>query len=204
MDAFYEESAVNQNGTRDKRLYRILHIVSMVFLWIGILLLVVSLFNFPWQATSDEVRALQFFFGFIVVLGLSCLLTWFLFSKIKARFNVSYDYCFVSGELRISKVFNVNRRKLVARVDCEDMIQVGDVDNSSYTRFKADPMVKEVVCTPNVEASNGKFFMYVLANYNGKKLFVLECRENLLMNIMKFAKRSVLESDYVMQERKQK
>lgn len=204
MDAFYEESAVNQNETRDKRIYRILHIVSMVFLWVGILFLVVFLINFPWQASTDEIRAFQFLFGFIGFLGLSCLLTWFLFSKIKARFNVSYDYCFVTGELRISRVFNVNRRKLVARLDCEDMIQVGDIDNSSYQRFKADPTVKEVVCTPNFEAAEGKFFMYVLANYDGKKLFVLECREALLMNIMKFAKRSVLESDYVMQERKQK
>lgn len=204
MDAFYEESAVNQNGTRDKRIYRIFFIVSMVFLWIGILLLIVFLFNFPWQASTDEMRAFQFFFGFIGVLGLLCLLTWFLFSKIKERFNVSYDYCFVTGELRISKVFNMNRRKLIARVDCEDMIQVGDADNPSYERFKSDPTIKEVVCTPNFEASDGKFFMYVLANYDGKKLFVLECRENLLMNIMKFAKRSVLESDYVMQERKQK
>ena len=120
------------------------------------------------------------------------------------RFNVSYDYCFVTGELRISKVYNVNRRKVVARIDCEDMIQVGDADNASYERFKADPTIKEVVCTPNVEPAEGKFFMYVLANYNGRMLFVLECRENLLMNIMKFAKRSVLESDYVMQERKQR
>ena len=110
----------------------------------------------------------------------------------------------MSGELRISKVFNINKRKLVARIDCEDMIQVGDIDNSSYDRFKADPMVKQVVCTPNEIPSDGKFFMYVLANDNGKKLYVFECRELMLMNIMKFAKRGVLESDYVMQERKQK
>lgn len=204
MDSFYEESALNTNEERDKRIYQILHIVSRVFLAIGVLFLVFSLVNFPWQAPTVEVQALQFFFGFIGVLGLSCLLTWFVFSKLKTRFNVSYDYCFVTGELRISKVFNVNRRKLVARIDCEDMIQVGDIDNPSYDRFKADPMVKEVVCTPNAEPADGKFFMYVLASYDGKKLFLLECRENLLMNIMKFAKRSVLDSDYVMQDRKQK
>ncbi|MBO5240788.1 MAG: hypothetical protein J6B56_05160 [Clostridia bacterium] len=205
MDAFYEESATDKNETRGKRMYRILHIVSMVFFWIAILFFVIFLLNFPWWGvTTDEERAWQFLIGFIGVLGASCLLTWFLFSRIKMRFNVSYDYCFVTGELRISKVYNVNRRKVVARIDCEDMIQVGDADNSSYERFKADPTIKEVVCTPNVEPAEGKFFMYVLANYNGRMLFVLECRENLLMNIMKFAKRSVLESDYVMQERKQR
>lgn len=205
MDAFYEESATDKNETRSKRIYQILHIVSRVFLWIAILFFVVFFLNFPWWGvTTDEERAWQFLIGFIGVLGASCLLTWFLFSKVKTRFNVSYDYCFVTGELRISKVYNVNRRKLVACFDCNDMIQVGDVDNPSYDRFKADSMVKEVICTPNFEPADGKFFMYVLANYNGKTLFVLECRETLLMNIMKFAKRGVLESDYVMQERKQK
>lgn len=204
MDAFYEESATDKNETRSKRIYQILHIVSRVFLVIGILLLILSFYNFPWQATTIEAQSLRLFFGFIGVLGLTCLLTWFLFSRVKMRFNVNYDYCFVTGELRISKVYNVNRRKLVARIDCNDMIQVGDMENLSYDRFKADPMVKEVICTPNLEPADGKFFMYVLANYNGKTLFVLECRETLLMNIMKFAKRGVLESDYVMQERKQK
>ena len=46
--------------------------------------------------------------------------------------------------------------------------------------------------------------MYILAEYNGKKLFILECREALLMNIMKFAKRTTLDHDYVMQDKKQK
>jgi hypothetical protein len=61
-----------------------------------------------------------------------------------------------------------------------------------------------VFCTSNDEASEGKFFMYVLANYNGKKLFVLECREMLLENIMRFAKRTTLDRDYVSQEKKKK
>ena len=47
--------------------------------------------------------------------------------------------------------------------------------------------------------------MYVHANDPlGKKLYVLECREELLVNILKFVKRSTLEHDYVAQEKKQK
>lgn len=204
MDVFYEESSTNKNAKKDGRKYKIFHYTSYVFLVLGIILLVYALFNFPFGGSGEDIASLRFFAGFIGVQGLFFMLIWFLLMKLKKRFNLSYDYCFVSGELRISKVFNINRRKLVARIDCEDMIQVGDIDNSSYERLKNDPMTKEVICTSNVEAAEGKFFMYVLANDNGKKLYVLECRENLLMNIMKFAKRSVLESDYVMQERKQK
>ncbi len=204
MEAFYEESALNKNEITEKRLYQILHVVSMVFFAIGLVFAIAFLFNFPWIAPTAEDKAYQLIFGIVGILSAISFLMCFLFSKLKKRFNVSYDYCFVSGELRISKVFNISRRRLVARLDCEDMLQIGDVDNPSYNRFKADPSIKEVICTPNSEPAAGKFFMYVLASYNGKTLFVLECRENLLMNIMKFAKRNVLESDYVMQERKQK
>ncbi|MBQ8292035.1 MAG: hypothetical protein IJX88_06000 [Clostridia bacterium] len=210
MDAFYEESAIDVNSVKSAKRYKILHIVSVIFLVVAIILLVICLFNIPFgnAGASAEAQAAheaaKFLSGFCGVQGVMFLGFWFLFYKWKSRCNVSFDYCFVSGELRISKVFNVNRRKLIARIDCEDMVQVGDIDNPSYERFKSDPTNKEIVCTPNVVAAEGKFFMYVLANYNGKKLFVLECREALLMNIMKFAKRSVLESDYVMQERKQK
>lgn len=33
-------------------------------------------------------------------------------------------------------------------------------------------------------------------------MYILECREELLINILKFVKRGILESDYVMQEKK--
>ncbi len=204
MEAFYEESALNQKEASEKRIYQILHIVSMIFLSVAVVLFVAFLFNFPWLAPTVEDQALQIIFGIVGVLSLLGFLTSFFFTKLKKRFNVSYDYCFVSGELRISKVFNVAHRRLVARIDCEDMVQIGDVDNPSYARFKADPTIKVAVCTANQGPAKDKFFMYVLASYNGKTLFVLECRENLLLNIMKFAKRSVLESDYVAQDKKQK
>jgi hypothetical protein len=111
---------------------------------------------------------------------------------------------FVSGELRISKVFNVNKRKLVARIESENVLKVGDVDSASYDRIKSDPSTKEVICTPNLTAGDGKFFMYVQAVDNGvKKLYVLECRETMLVNMMQFLRRDVLADDYISQAKKQ-
>ena len=190
MDVFYEESSVLQNSAKAEKKYKIVHIISMVFLTIGIMGL---------------LFAMMIPFDYLLFWGIICLqffLIWFVLAKWKAGFNVSYDYIFVSGELRIAKVININRRKLVARLDAEDIIQIGDVDNPSYERFASDPGTKRVICTSNVEAADDKFFMYILANYNGKKLYVLECREELLMHMLKFVKRTTLESDYVMQEKK--
>ena len=195
MDVFYEESALVHNSAKKQRRYNILTAFSTVFLVLAILWIIIGFYTVDVTSIANWL-----FWGFICTW---LFMAWFLLRMWKMRINVSYDYVFVSGELRISKVINVNKRKLVARIDCEDMIQFGDADNPSFDRFRSDPKVKTVICTSNDQAADDKFFMYILAEYNGKKLFVLECRELLLMNMLKFAKRNKLESDYVSQEKKQ-
>ena len=214
MDAYYEESSICAKESKERKIYKIIHIISVVLLLIGSVSMLYAIFSFLMligglspEAPADVKQAFEAqktMSVFSLFIGVFFLLQWFLLGKLKARYNVSYDYVFVSGELRISKVFNVNKRKLITRIDCADILQVGDVDNSSYERLRSDPSTHELICTANEEAGNGKFFMYVLANSDGKKLYVLECREALLTNMMRFMKRTVLENDYVPQEKKQK
>ena len=180
MDVFYEESSISSDITRGSKKYMILNVLSIIFLVLGVFSLILLLTT-PINIIVLAILQSLMFFGF-----------WFLFRKWKMRYNLSYDYAFVSGELRIARVFNINKRRLLTRFDCEDIIQIGDVDNPSYDRFASDPTVKVVLCTSNLEPAQGKFFMYILANNDGRKLYVLECREELLINILKFAKRGSL------------
>ncbi len=198
MEAFYEESSIAQNAKKGARKYKIWSYCSYFFLFLGIIACLLTVWFIP---TKGGLTG-EFLMSFATATLFMSL--WFFFRRLRLNSNVSYDYCFVSGELRISKVININRRRLVAKFDVEDIVQIGDSDCPSFDRFFADPTSKNVFCTSNVEASEGKFFMYILAEYNGKKLFILECREALLMNIMKFAKRTTLDHDYVMQDKKQK
>ena len=206
MDVFYEESAVNVHAEKGQKTYKIMHYLSIAFLMLGIFTTFLTIMFIPIK-TEDNAEnyasllsvclllaafALTFIIGYVILLFL------------KRKVNINFDYVFVSGELRISKVFNVNRRKLVDRISCEDILQIGDTDNATYDRLRTDPNTTEVVLTPNVEPSEGKFFMYILVHGSIKTLYVLECRETLLMHILKFARRSALESDYVMQEKKQR
>ena len=198
MEAFYEESSIASNAKRGARKYKVYTFFSYFFLIFAIFMSAMTFFLIPTKGglTGD----------FIMTFATTFMLWgfWFFFNKLRSNSNISYDYCFVSGELRISKVVNINRRRLVAKFGVEDIVQIGDVDSPSFDRFYADPTSKNMFCTSNSEAADGKFFMYILAEYNGKKLFILECREALLMNIMKFAKRTTLDHDYVMQDKKQK
>lgn len=204
MDAFYEESAFGSKSEKEKKKYQIINVIFWICVVICVIFLMQCIMSVPWSLSSEADYTTL---GFAIFCGIQALafgVTAFVLYKWKSRLNVSYDYCFVSGELRISKVININKRKLITRIDCADMLQIGDVDNSGFERLYSDPNTKKIVCTSNDEPSNGKFFMYILVGNNGKELYVLECRELLLMNILKFARRGVLESDYVMQEKKQK
>ena len=208
MDIFYEESAVNNNATRGGKTYNVLNVFSKIFLTLALIFLVGALMNIPvcspGTLTPEQQEAwemLRFLFFGGLFGGTFFLLLFFYFSYAKSLCNVSYDYVFVTGELRISKVFNVNRRKLVALVESGEMLSIGRVESDSYERLNADPSVKEVVCTPNKEKSEGKDFIYVLSTHNGKTMYIIECRELLVANMMKFVKRTVLASDYTSSKR---
>ena len=205
MDVFYEESAVNQNANRGRKIYKVLNIISWIFIFLCLIFAFCTIMLIPNCNDKDKADYGFYLFNCLFMLGLSFtfFLGWFIFYQLKKRVNISFDYIFVSGELRIAKIFNINRRKLVERISCEEMIQIGDTDNPSFERLASSPDTKTVYYTPNMEADEGKFFMYILIpGNNGKKLLILEARELLLMNIMKFVRRNVLESDYVMQEKK--
>ncbi len=193
MDIFYEESSIVKDSAKESKKYRTLNIVANIFLVIGFLSVFIGCNFIPTKQ----------FLWWVLLFCSWFFVAWFIFFKWKSKYNVNYDYCFVSGELRIAKVINVNKRKPVVRIQPEEILQLGDIDNDSYDILQTDPNVKTVYCTSNVEATEGKFFMYILAAIEGeKKLFILECREELLLNILKFVKRSTLERDYVPQEKK--
>ena len=210
MDVLYEESAVNVNAPKVEKRYKVINIISKFFGALAVIFAVIFLFNlltflFSFKAMKAEDRgsaiALLIFLLFMLFLFVGPWLACFL---LKRRINLSYDYTFVSRELRISRVYNVNRRKFLYRIEAESILKLGDADAPSFERVCADPSVKQIVCTPNAEPAKGKFFLYIQTSEPvGKRVYVLECREELLVNILKFVKRGILESDYVMQDKKQ-
>lgn len=194
MEGLYEECSKPLEEEKCLKKYNTIHVFSQIFLWLAIIMLFAGLFIFR----MDVIWFFLIECVFFVVL-------WLVFNKWKSGVNVSYDYCLVSeGELRISRVVNVDSRKLVVKIQCEDILQIGDIDNGNYERLASDPNTKTEICTSNEEAAENKFFMYILVENEGKKLYVLECREQLLVYIMQYANRSALEREYVKQDKKKK
>lgn len=211
MDVLYEESAVNAHAEKARKRYKILNVFSKLFGVIALVFAVIFFFNlitFLFALSSMDAEGRGSATGMLIFLFMTLFLfgsPWIALFLLKRRMNVSFDYTFVSGELRISKVFNVNRRKFLYRIQPESILKLGDADSPSFSRVCSDPSTKQIVCTPNAEPAQGKFFLYIQTSEPaGKRVYVLECREELLVNILKFVKRGILESDYVMQEKKNK
>ena len=104
MDVFYEESSISSDITKGTKKYMILNILSIIFLVLGVFS-IIMLLSIDIAFLVLGILQSVMFFGF-----------WFLFRKWKMRYNLSYDYAFVSGELRIAKVFNINKRKLLENI----------------------------------------------------------------------------------------
>ena len=206
MEVLYEESAINHKQAKNAKFYTIANVTFWIAVVLSIFCLVNVIIFIPYRGenTTDEMfdAAVIYFIGQIIPLVLMVSLAWFAWF-IKRRVNVSYDYAFVSGELRIAKVFNINKRKFLYEIFPEEILQVGDVDGKHFERLSSDPMTKTLICTANVTPAEDKFFMYVLVKAGTQKqMYILECREELLHHILKFAKRGALEEGYVCQEDK--
>lgn len=204
MEPLYEESARNLNEKKQSLYFNVLYAGQILFIvaaclwaWIG--------FNFFVEVPVNGktfADVLPSWIFFLLLLS-SFVVGAVVCSIFKKRFNISYDYLCVYGELRVSKVINQRKRRLICRIDPNAIIQVGDMDSDSYDRLRKLPGLKEIVCTPNYTAGQGKFFMYVYAQQEGeKKLYLLECRETLLVNMMQYLRRDVLDKEYVPQDKK--
>ena len=64
----------------------------------------------------------------------------------------------------------------------DQILQIGYVDSASFERTIAGIQGKKAIpLTPNREPAEGKMFIYLLYTSSvGKKVYVLECRQELL------------------------
>ena len=117
-----------------------------------------------------------------------------LLGRFKDRFYVDYDYTFITGTIRFSKVIKNIKRKHIVSFETSDIEKIGKYGSETFNRYSLMPGIKSVVLTSNSIADENKEFYYIVANVNGeKKIYILECTETFIVNVLKFSKRSVLD-----------
>lgn len=194
-DIIYDESVVPNNQGREEAVRRVLFICAIVLFVVAAYFLILTLWqiNVYLQAETDAVQtALITLIGRIVMLVVFAALG-VLFLFIRTKFGVSYDYEFVSGELRIAKATKNGRRPLY-RISPEEFLKVGKVGTNGYYNLKRNSSIRETRFTKNKAPSEGKDFYYILySDHLGKQLFIIECREELIRYIALYAARGTVE-----------
>lgn len=195
--AFYEESAISTRERQERRMYQVFHIASIIVLVIAALLVLFSLTSVPAILSDEELdgtgKAISIIFWFLPILSLVGF--FFLFRYVKRRNNVSFDYTFVEDELRVTKVFNGKSRKHIRTFKADQILKIGYVDSASFDRTIAGLQGKKAIpLTPNREPAEWKEFIYLLYSTSSeKKVYVIECRQELLEYLVFAAGRSKFE-----------
>ena len=199
QEVFYEESAELQDTKRAKRRY----VLMTVFMWVSFVLSALLLFLLLWSPAGQPAPA-YILMGSIIVMF---FVFGFVYRSKRDAYYLDFDYTFVTGSVRIAKIIHSKKRRALIKFEASEIIQLGKVGSDSYNKLEKSPDTKKLFATGNETPAEGKDFYYIFVNAPTrkeekkgkpfkKKLVLLECTETLMVHVMKFAQRGVLEKDF--------
>ena len=192
-EIFYEESSHIQNEKKAKTIF----IVFTVLAAISFIMMIFWFFMIGFVKVEDlkkgniVVNIIHLFVPSLMFLGLGILSMNF-----RSKFYVDYDYTFVTGSVRFSKIIRNVKRKNICSFNVEAIEKVGKVDSETFNMYLKMPGIKKKPLTLNVYPSNEDFFYMVVNTDKGKELFILDCKEEFIATVLRYSNRGILEKDY--------
>lgn len=192
QEVFYEESSLLNKEKAGLLKYRLLKIFSVVSYVMAVLFLIL-VFNFYYlsnfhflEFVLTAVIPFAMFIAFGIVLG-----------KVKNNMYVDYDYTFVTGSVRVSKVIRRIKRKNVIKFETSDIQQLGKYGSETYDKLEKTPGMKRIVLTSNQSPSEGSDFYYLhVCTEGANKLLIFDCSEKFMATILRYSNKNILEKDF--------
>lgn len=192
-EIFYEESSHIQNEKKAKTIF----IIFTVLAAISFIMMIFWFFMIGFVKVEDlkkgniVVNIIYLFVPSLMFLGLGILSMNF-----RSKFYVDYDYTFVTGNVRFSKIIRNVKRKNICSFNVDAIEKVGKVDSETFNMYLKMPGIKKKPLTLNVYPSNEDFFYMVVNTDKGKDLFILDCKEEFIATVLRYSNRGILEKDY--------
>jgi hypothetical protein len=191
VEVFYEESSKVQSKKSSLFKYNLLKIFSIISYVVAGAWFFLILYIYPFGEGNLLINIIITLLPFLIFIMCGIIT-----GLLKNRFYIDYDYTFISGEVRISKVIKEIKRVNLLTFQCLDIEKIGRYGSTTFDRYESTPGINKKIFSSNEIAEDGKEFFYIVVNSNGKNLFVFECTETFISNVLKFSKRNVLEEDY--------
>lgn len=194
IETFYEESTGIADEKKERSKYNLFKIISIVFFVLLGLWVFFIFFFFDFSVAGQNVLGTIIFIA-LPIIGFCG--SGVFFAIMKNKYCIDYDYTFVSGSVRFSKIINNVKRKSICKFDASDVMLIGNYGSEEYERIEKTPQIKKILLTSNKQPAEGKDFYYIYATVDGnKKLLLLECTESFLINFIKYRGRGVIEKDF--------
>ncbi len=190
-EVFYEESARIQNQKSAKIKYNILKAFAIISWILFGVWLYISIMLFPLTTKLLFLRIIYVLIPALIFVALAIVL-----GKFKNTVYVDYDYTFISGEIRISKVIKEVKRRFFMKFSVSAIEMLGKYGSDTFNSYNKREGVKRIILTSNVTPGEEKDFYYMVVNQEEKKLLVLECTETFIVNVLKFTGKTIIEKDY--------
>ncbi len=192
QEVFYEETAVVQNEKLALKKYNTIKMMS-IFSYVAIGIWVFICLNFYFVSGYWLIDLL-----IVLVPAIVFLLIGILLGIAKNKFYVDYDYTFITGSIRISKVIKNVKRKCLIKFDTSNIEKLGKYGGDTYFKYEKMPGVKKIFLTSNNAPITNKDFYFLTVNHEGeKKLLVIEVSQAFIINIIKFSNKQILDEDFV-------
>lgn len=191
QDVFYEESTSLSNEKKESLKYGIIRFGSILSYVLACFWAYLD-YNF-----LDLSNIIYIIFVGVLPLAIFIFLGIFL-GKLKDKFYVVFDYTFVTGSIRISKVIRNVKRKFIIKFECSDIEKIGKISSELFSTYysQINCGVNYLCLTTNSEPATGKEFYYIVTNVSAQKtLLKLECSKEFIMNVIKFSKRTVIDGE---------
>ena len=190
-EIFYEETAMVKNPKScliKYRIFKTLSILSYVFAGISIFIG----FLYP---IADDAILISLIMAFIPAIFF--ILSGIFLGRQKNLMYIEYDYTFVTGSIRISKVIANLKRKSLLVFEAKEIEQIGIYGSDSYLRYEKTPGIIKKILTSNSTPNENKNFYYIVAIIDSEKhLLIIESTKSLISNILKFSNKTILEKEF--------
>ncbi len=191
QEIFYEESAEIINKTSGKVKYilcNIMSIISFILLAVWILFVVIG---YEFSNVLIDIILLLIPTVLFIVFGI-------FMAKLKNKFYVDFDYTFVSGSVRFSKVIMNKDRESIVQFETTDIEKLGYYGSNLYSKYENSPSIIKEVLTLNTQPNYDKDFYYIVVNLEGQKyLYILECTKTFIVNILKYSSKTIMDEEFI-------
>lgn len=190
---YYEENVkMNDNALKKRkflsRLYLILMIISITLFGLFIAL---AFFMPNNEDISQEANAIGYFT--FLAIAVIFMIPFFLFMALRLKVFYEYDYTFLSGTVKVAKVFSRGGRKGIFSFDCDDIVLVGKVDDADCKKYEDMKDIKFYLGTPNLDVEGHDCYYVIVHNQGGRHMLYFEPSVRFLTDMRKSAGRNIFE-----------